>query len=99
MTRTVRVLKRAYRDIEEIDRYLRRESPALAERLVGELIDAMETLADHSERTPRPQDPRLRALGFRYLVHRPYLVFFKIAAKQVRVYRVLHGRRAYARLL
>jgi plasmid stabilization system protein ParE len=97
--RSLRVLRRAADDLAEIDRYLRRESPAAAERIVGELLDAIESLAQLAERAPTPRDPVLRARGYHYIVRRPYRVFFKIAGKQVRVHRVLHGRRAYDKLL
>jgi plasmid stabilization system protein ParE len=97
--RTVRVLRRAAADIVEIDRYLARESPSIATRVIDDLLDAIDSLAELAERAPRPRDETLRARGYRFLSQRPYLVFFKIKGRQVRVHRVLHGRRAYARLL
>ena len=46
-----------------------------------------------------PRDQRLRDLGYRGLIQREHLVFYKVLPRQVRVYRVLHGRRRYADLL
>ena len=71
----------------------------MADRFIDKLLDAIESLETNSERGPRPRDQRLRDLGFRVLVEGEYLVFYKVLAKQVRVYRVLHGRRRYADLI
>ena len=37
--------------------------------------------------------------GYRYVVHREYLIFYKVLGAYVRVYRVLHGRRMYRDIL
>ena len=42
---------------------------------------------------------RLKGLGFRYLSVEHYIVFYKLAGHQLRVYRVLHARRDYWPLL
>ncbi len=99
MIRRVRLLQRAQRDLEAIDAYLTSESPAAATKVLDALLDAIERLDVHAARAPTPRDPRLAALGFRILVRRPYLVFFRIHKAEVRVHRVLHGHRAYQHLL
>lgn len=99
MKRTVRVLKRAQRDVQEIHDLVAREAPLRADRFIDGLLDAIESLEEHADRGAPPRDPALRAKGFRHLVHGPYLVFFKVLRKQVRVYRVIHGHRAYRGLL
>lgn len=95
----VRVLKRAERDLVELRSYLGREAPESAGRVVGELLDVIESLARSPERGARPRDERLRGRGFRFLVRQPSLIFFKVSGRHVWVYRVLHGRRAWSRLL
>jgi plasmid stabilization system protein ParE len=95
----VRVLKRAERDLVELRSYLAREAPDSAGRVVGELLDAIESLARWPERGARPRDELLRRRGFRFLVRRSYLIFFKVSGRSIWVYRVLHGRRAWSRLL
>lgn len=95
----VRVLRRAQRDLEEIDDYLQHEAPLRADALVDALYTAIETLATHAARGARPRDTVLRAAGYRFLVHTPYLIFYKVAGRTVRVYRVLHTRRAYRDIL
>lgn len=99
MKRSVRVLRRAQRDVQEIHDYLHREVPISADDVVDEILGAIESLATLSARGARPRDATLRAAEFRFLVVGVYLVFYKIVGKQVRVYRVLYGRRAYRELL
>jgi addiction module RelE/StbE family toxin len=95
----VRVLRRGQSDLAEIAHYLHAEAPAQAQRVVEMLLDAMENLAHLPRRGSRPRDERLRALGFRFLTVRSWLVFYKVRGKEVRIYRVLHGRREYRGLL
>ena len=95
----VRVLRRAERDLVELRSYLAREAPDSAGRIVGDLLNAIESLARWPERGARPRDEHLRRRGFRFLVRQPYLIFFKISGRRVFIYRVLHGKRAWSRLL
>jgi plasmid stabilization system protein ParE len=97
--RTVRVLRRARRDLQEIYDFLTREAPASADAVADAILDALESLATMSDRGARPRDGRLRLTGFRYLAVGSYLVFYKTVGRTVRVYRILHGRRAYRALL
>lgn len=99
MTRAVRVLRRAERDLQEVYDYLAREAPGIADRVVDEVLDAFDSLAMFAERGARPRDPFLRARGYRFLVRDPYLIFYKVTKRTVRVYRVIHGKTAYRNLL
>ena len=99
MKRTVRVLRRAEADLAEIQRYVARDDPDAADRIVDDLLDSMERLGRLPTMAPLACDPRLKALGYRALVRGRYVVFYKIVGQHVRVYRVLHQRREYARLV
>jgi plasmid stabilization system protein ParE len=99
MTRRVRVLRRAQRDLQEIYDFAVREAPRRADPFIDGLLDAIETLETMSERGAMPRDEALRQQGYRFLVRGPYLVFYKVLKHQVRVYRVLRGSRAYRSLL
>jgi plasmid stabilization system protein ParE len=99
MKRTVRILRCAQFDLLEIQRYVERERPAAAKRFVDQLLTSIESLEDMSARGTVPRDERLAALGYRVLVLGEHLVFYKVLPSQVRVYRVLHGRRKYAHLV
>lgn len=95
----VRILRRAEKDLAAIHRFIGRHSKRNADAVVDRLLRATERLADWPESGSRVRDERLRAAGFRFLESDSYLVFYKIVRKDVRVYRVLHGRRAYESLL
>lgn len=99
MKRQVRLLRRAVSDLDEIKRYVERDRPAIAERTLVRLLDVADSLAENPDRGARPRDERLQRLGFRFVVVSPYLLFYKVSPRTVRVYRVVHGHRRYQRLL
>ena len=99
MKRPVRVLRRAQLDLLEIQAYILRDNPAAAVPLIGDLVADIEKLGAFPSRGARPKDERLRKARYRYLVHGEYLIFYKVLAAHVRIYRVVHGRRAYGHLL
>jgi plasmid stabilization system protein ParE len=83
----------------EIQRYHAREGGAMAADVIEDVMTGIERLAAVPLSGARPRDARLRELGFRYLIRNRYLVFYRTGTWGVRVYRVLHQRRAYERLL
>ena len=97
--KTVRILRRAQTDLEEIKRYIERDSPRRAEKFVSKLLDRIESLSTLPNAGILTRDEVLRARGFLVLIEGQYLIFYKVLSKQVRVYRVLHGRRRYQHLL
>lgn len=99
MKRAVRIIRSAQRDLSEIAAYLRCDAPGRAERVIDELLGGIDRLGAFPESGPVPRDERLARLGFRCLARGRYLVFYKVTRSQVRIYRVLHERRAYERLL
>ena len=99
MKRAVRVLRRAQIDLLEIRAYVARDKPQAAEALINALLERLHRLETLPERGAVPKDDRLRHAGYRYVRYREYLIFYKVLRSQVRVYRVLHGRRLYAGLL
>lgn len=99
MKRTVRILRKAQADLEEIHRYLERDRPDAAQRLVNLLLNRIESLESFPMRGVLPRDDRLRTLGFRVLVEGEHLIFYKVVRSQVRVYRVIHGRRKYKHMI
>jgi len=99
MTRQIRVLRRAQLDLLEIQEYIARDNPAAAEEVVDALLALISSLGEFPERGRIPRDAVLKASGYRYLRHGEYLVFYKVLRSQVRVYRVVHGRRKYEDIL
>jgi toxin ParE1/3/4 len=98
MKKKVRILRRAQKDIFEIRNYIERDAPQAAERFVDKLISKIEGLENFPEKGVVPRDAYLQARGYRVLIEGEYLIFYKILNRQVRVYRVLHGRRKYRHL-
>lgn len=99
MTRGVRVLRRAQRDLQQIYDFIAREAPREADPFIDGLLEAIESLSTMSERGATPRDEALRQQGYRFLLHGNFLVFYKVMRRQVRVYRLLRGSRAYRSLL
>ncbi len=99
MRRAVRVLRRAERDLQELYDLVLREAPLRADRFIDELLASVDSLQELADRGAAPRDPALRQRGFRLLVHGRYLIFYKVLSRQVRVYRILQGNRAYRGLL
>ena len=99
MTRPVRILRRAQADIIEIRNYVARDSPRAAKRVVDKLLDRIESLAQLPELGVVPSDDHLQTRGFRVVIEGEYLIFYKVLRRQVRIYRILHGRRKYRHLL
>ncbi len=99
MTYTVRVLRRAEGDLFGIYDEIAKDSPRRAVAMVERILDRIESLSELPSRGARPRDERLRQKGYRFVIERPYLVFYKVGSSQVWVHRVLHGKRAYERIL
>lgn len=99
MTWSVRVLRRADRDLQQISDFIQREAPRRVGVIIERLLDAIGSLETMPERGSVPRDSTLASQSYRVLVHRDYLVFYKVLRRTVRVYRVLHGHRAYRGLL
>lgn len=99
MKRSVRVLRRAQTDLLEIQAYIAHDNPEAAEALVNAILDLVASLESLPERGAVPKDAYLQHAGYRYLQHGEYLIFYKVLRSQVRVYRILHGRRLYRDLL
>ena len=99
MKKKVRILHRAQKDLTEILDYIARDPPRAAARFVDKLLSKIEWLENLPEMGVVPKDEYLTARGYRVLVEGEYLIFYKILSRQVRIYRVLHGRRKYRHLL
>jgi toxin ParE1/3/4 len=99
VTYSVRVLRRAQRDLQEIYDHIVREAPMRAGPFVDKLFAAIESLSTMPHRGAIPRDPILRARGYRFLVQDPYLIFYKVRGREARVQRVLRGSQAHRGLL
>jgi toxin ParE1/3/4 len=97
--RAVRLLRRAQADLQRLHDHLAEMAPLRADTFIDRLISAIEALESFPERGSVPRDDALRQRGYRFIVYADYLVFHKVLPRQVRVYRILYGGRAYRSLL
>ena len=89
----------AEQDLLDIIDYLNTLSPQTAMRYYDLLTEQIASLSAMPERCPHPRDLALTAKGYRYLIVKDYLVFYRIIGDTVQIHRILYGRRNYQALL
>ena len=72
-------------------------APAL--QLLDEIEEATCSLADFPNRGAKPRDRHLRALGYRYLKVKSYLLFYFCSEDTVCMLMIVHEKQAYRDLL
>jgi plasmid stabilization system protein ParE len=95
----IEILPLARDDLAEIYHYIALDNPEAALKTTDNIMEKIESLAIFPERCALVQDGFLAKQGYRKLSVGNYLVFFKIFQNTVIVYRVLHGKRNYPKLL
>lgn len=79
-------------DLESIrDRYVEQGVPEVSERLLLEILEHIETLADHPE--VRRIVPEFGQMFLRELIHPPFRIVYRLDPGRVRVVRVWRGER------
>jgi plasmid stabilization system protein ParE len=93
----------AKQDLREIALYIAEESKELeiAKRFVNELREETRRLALFPNAGALPKDRILKSLGYRYLVHKEYLIFYLVdeAQKKVFVMAIFNGKKDYMRAM
>ena len=95
----VRIYPAAEQDLLDIIDYLNTLSPQTAMSYYDLLTEQIASLSTMPERCPHPRDLALTAKGYRYLIVKDYLVFYRIIGNTVQIHRILYGRRNYQALL
>lgn len=95
----VRIYPAAEQDLLDIIDYLNTLSPQTAMSYYDLLTEQIASLSTMPERCPHPRDLALTAKGYRYLIVKDYLVFYRIIGNTVQIHRILYGRRNYQTLL
>jgi plasmid stabilization system protein ParE len=82
-------------DLQAIYDYVAQDSPTNAAKLVGRLLDAIESLATFPHRTVAEHRSGKLRYPVRSLPVRPYVVYFRVIDEEqaVRVLSVRHGAR------
>ena len=92
---------KAQNDLDEIWEYISEKlmNPQAAENTVNGILDSAEILKEHAEiGTPLYFDSGLFS-GYRYIVYKSYLSFYRTIEKSVYIDRVIYGKRDYMKLL
>ena len=96
----MRILPPAQYELEEIALLHKTLSgPESARKITDEMFSAMERLTRFPLSAPLIRDVELRRLGYRYVVVKHYLMFYRLIGDTVYVYHIVHGRTDYPTLL
>lgn len=96
----LRILPPAQHELEEIALLYRELSGAASARTITDgLYNAMERLTVFPLSAPTIRDAELRRMGFRYVVVKNYLLFYRLIGDTVFVYHIVHGKTDYPTLL
>lgn len=96
---TIRYLKTAENDLDEIFDYVLSDSPTAAVSILDQFDASISKLAQNPELGVVPKDDRLKNLGYRMLIIGKYLVFYVLKEKTVQIRRIIHGARQYSHLI
>ena len=95
----IRLLSAAEQDFNDIIEYILLENPSAAITISDTIEKNLNLLANNPQLGRVPNDEELLRMGYRYLIVLDYLVFYKIEAHTIFVYRIIHGARNYKSLL
>jgi len=91
----VRFLQEALADLEEIILYIAQDSPSAALNMHDKIIEKAHGLAAFPKRGRLVPDKKMSEAGYRMLIIKPYIVFYRVIGFNVFIYRVLHGATNY----
>ena len=103
MNYSVRIVKQAQKDMQDIYRYIAEDlqSPGAAYKRILLIDEKIQSLKSNPARFSLVKDDYLASKGFRFCIAKNHLVFFTIREEisTVSVMRVLYGRRDWVRIL
>jgi len=103
MSYQVKFTDTAKEDLRNIAIYIAEQSKnkTLAVNFVNELREKTKILESFPEIGSLPNDNVMKSMGYRFLVHKEYLIFYYYDAKQETSYilAVFHSRRDYTRVM
>ncbi len=85
----------AEQDLLDIFDYIQMDNPPVAASLLGLMEKSILRLRSLPRSGLLPRDHTLQAKGYRILIVKEYLIFYRLEQQIVRIQRVLHGRRRY----
>ena len=96
---TVRVLRVAEDDFNEIVTYIAAENRAAAEIIATKIEKNLSRLSFYPYLGKIPKDEELNRLGYRFLVVENHLIFYTVEEQTILIHRIIHGARDYLNLL
>jgi toxin ParE1/3/4 len=96
---TLRLLRAAEDDFNEIITYISAENRAAAEMITTKIEQNLIRLSFYPYLGKVPKDEELSRLGYRFLVVENYLIFYTIEGQTILIHRIIHGARDYLSLL
>ena len=103
MSYTVRLTDTAKQDLREIAFWIAEQSKdkEIAKRFVGELREACKKLDAFPNAGSVPKDRVIRSEGYRFTVHKEYLIFYLVdeEKKQVNVMAIFNAKKDYMRVM
>lgn len=103
MSYTVRLTDTAKQDLREIVFWIAEKSKdiEIAKRFVSELRDACKNLDTFPNAGGIPKDRVIRSAGYRFTVHKEYLIFYLVdeTEQQVNVMAIFHASKNYMRAM
>jgi toxin ParE1/3/4 len=103
MSYRIKFTETAKEDLREIAFYIAEQSKdrEIAKRFVGELREKCKMLDTFPEGGAVPRDRVLRSEGYRFLVHKDYLIFYTVEQENQTVYvrAIFNGKKDYMRVM
>lgn len=103
MSYTVRFTETAKEDLREIAFFIADQSqePEIAKALVLELRETCNRLKELPNQGALPKDRILRSMGYRYLIHKGYLIFYLTDDRgmNVDIMAIFNERQDYIRVM
>ncbi len=103
MSYRVQLTATAKQDLREIALYIASQAKdkEVARSFVSELRAQCNQLADFPKAGAFPKDHTLCSLGYRFITHKEYLIFYAIdeAEKNVSILAIFHSRKDYFRIM
>ena len=95
----VRLLKIAEEDFTEIVTFISDENPNAANAIADKIEKDLELLSENPFLGRIPRDEGIKNLGYRYIIVKNYIVFYKIEIQTIVIHRILHSARNYKSIL
>ncbi|MBQ7097097.1 MAG: type II toxin-antitoxin system RelE/ParE family toxin [Clostridia bacterium] len=97
------ITKEAYKDLEDVISYISGtlKNPIAADNFLKEFEEKCEIVSSNPEAYAYCNDTRLMNAGYRKIVIKNYIVFYRInrPEKEVYIMRIIYGRRDYIDLI